>query len=93
MFIVPAVVIKWWFITNPQYKVEKKAYWTTILILAPLGFFLDMFFGNSFFSFDNKAATMGIDLFGYVFGQGWGRNIPIEEFIFYFTGFLTVLLI
>lgn len=93
MFIVPALIIKWWFLKNPEYKVEKKAYWTTILILTPIGFLLDMFFGNSFFSFDNKAATMGIDLFGYVFGQGWGRNIPIEEFIFYFTGFLSLLLI
>ena len=82
MFIVPAAGIKWWFMRNPEYKVEKRAYWITIGILAPLGFFLDALFGNSFFTFENKAATIGIDLLGYKFGQGWVWSIPLEEFIF-----------
>lgn len=93
MFIVPAAGIKWWFMRNPEYKVEKKAYWITIGILAPLGFFLDALFGNSFFTFENKAATIGIDLLGYKFGQGWVWSIPLEEFIFYFSGFLMILLV
>jgi hypothetical protein len=94
LFIIPAVVLKWWFVRHPHYHVEKKAYWLTIAILTPLGFCLDLFFGNSFFLFPNQAATVGLRLPGFTFGQGWiGGSIPIEEFLFYFTGFITILLI
>lgn len=94
LFILPAVALKGWFLRNPQYHIEKKAYWLTIAILTPLGFCLDLFFGNSFFLFPNQAATLGIRLPGYTFGLGWvGNSIPIEEFLFYFTGFITILLV
>jgi len=93
LFLVPILVLGVWFLRHPQYQIEKKAFWGTILLLAPLGFALDIFLGNSFFTFVNHGATLGINLPGYDFSQGWRWNIPIEEFAFYFLGFVAVLLI
>jgi hypothetical protein len=55
-------------------------------VLAPLGFVLDLLFGNAFFIFPNRAATLGCNV------PALGGAIPIEEFIFYLTGFMLVLL-
>ena len=94
LFIIPVAVLKIWFLRHPQYPVEKKPYWLTMLILTPLGFGLDLFFGDSFFEFPNQAATLGVRLPGYTFGVGWLIDrIPLEEFLFYFAGFLAILLI
>src|SRR5213593_2237913 len=75
-----------WFGCRPDLKFPRKAFWRTIAVLAPLGFALDLLFGNAFFIFANKAATLGCDL------PALGGAIPIEEFIFYLTGFMLVLL-
>jgi hypothetical protein len=94
LFIIPTLTLTWWFVKHPHYHLEKKPYWLTVMILTPVGFGLDLFFGNSFFTFENTAATLGIRLPGYTFGQGWvADSIPLEEFFFYFTGFLTILLV
>lgn len=92
LFIVPIGVIAWWFLRHPGYHVEQRAFWLTVGVLAPMGFGLDILLGNAFFTFINQGATLGLDAPGYMFGQGWVWDIPIEEFIFYFTGFLAVLL-
>lgn len=55
-------------------------------MLAPLGFLLDLLFGNTFFTFPNKLATLGINV------PALGGPIPVEEFLFYLTGFMVVLL-
>jgi hypothetical protein len=55
-------------------------------VLTPVGFALDLLFGNAFFIFANKAATLGCNV------PALGGAIPIEEFIFYLTGFMLVLL-
>ncbi len=55
-------------------------------MLAPLGFLLDLLFGNAFFIFPNKLATLGCEV------PAIGGAIPIEEFVFYLTGFMLVLL-
>jgi hypothetical protein len=47
---------------------------------------LDLLFGNAFFIFPNKTATLGCDV------PAVGGVIPIEEFVFYLTGFMLVLL-
>ncbi len=94
LFIIPALALKGWFLRHPQFRVEKKSYWLTIFILTPMGFCLDLFFGNSFFTFENRPATLGVRLPGYTFGQGWaGGSIPLEEFLFYFTGFIMILVV
>jgi hypothetical protein len=86
LFLVPIVVLGWWFVTRPDLQFPRKAFWRTIAVLAPVGFVLDLLFGNAFFTFSNKHATLGIDV------PGIGGGLPIEEFLFYLTGFMIVLL-
>ena len=86
LFIIPIGVLAWWFACRPDLKFPRKAFWRTIAVLAPLGFVLDLLFGNAFFIFPNKAATLGCNV------PALGGAIPIEEFIFYLTGFMLVLL-
>src|ERR1700730_13710232 len=86
LFIIPIGVLAWWFGRRPDLKFPRKAFWRTIAVLAPLGFALDLLFGNAFFIFPNKAATVGCNV------PALGGAIPIEEFIFYLTGFMLVLL-
>jgi len=86
LFIVPIGALAWWFASRPDLKFPRKAFWRTIAVLTPLGFALDLLFGNAFFTFPNKAATLRCDI------PALGGPIPIEEFIFYLTGFMLVLL-
>jgi hypothetical protein len=86
LFIVPIVALAWWFACRPDLQFPRKAFWRTIAVLAPLGFVLDLLFGNTFFTFPNKHATLGIGV------HAVGGAIPIEEFVFYLTGFMLVLL-
>ncbi len=86
LFIIPIAALGWWFACRPDLQFPRKAFWRTIVVLTPLGFLLDLLFGNTFFIFPNKAATLGCDI------PALGGAIPIEEFIFYLTGFTLVLL-
>ena len=86
LFVIPIVALAWWFACRPDLQFPRKAFWRTLGILAPLGFGLDLLFGNSFFIFPNKSATIGCDV------PAIGGGIPIEEFVFYLTGFMLVLL-
>jgi len=86
LFIVPIGVLAWWFVCRPDLKFPRQAFWRTIAVLAPLGFALDLLFGNAFFIFPNKAATLRCEI------PALGGAIPIEEFIFYLTGFMLALL-
>lgn len=87
LFVFPMFAIGWWFLRNPRVRFKKKAFLWTLMLLTPLGFGLDLFFGNRFFVFPNHHAVTGITL------PAVGGPLPIEEFIFYVTGFITVLLI
>ena len=58
-----------------------------MLVLIPLGAGLDLLFGNQFFVFPNPGAILGFEI------PAVGGGIPIEEFVFYVTGFLFVLLL
>lgn len=86
LFIIPIAALGWWFACRPDLKFPRKAFWRTIAVLAPLGFLLDLLFGNTFFIFPNKAATLDCKV------PAIGEAIPIEEFVFYLTGFMLVLL-
>src|SRR6478609_11318805 len=86
LFIIPIGVLGWWFGSRPDLQFPRKAFWRTIAVLTPLGFLLDLLFGNAFFVFPNKLATLGCDI------PALGGAIPIEEFVFYLTGFMLVLL-
>jgi hypothetical protein len=87
LYVVPVLVLAFWFFRNPSPTFQKKAFWITIAILVPLGFVLDLVFGRMFFTFPNPGATLGIEV------PARGGGIPLEEFVFYTTGFLFVLLL
>jgi hypothetical protein len=87
LFIVPIVVIGFWFVPAEGVEIPQRAFWWTIGFLVPMGFGLDFFFAHCFFVFFNSGATLGIK------APALGTPVPVEEYIFYFTGFLCVLLI
>ena len=87
MFVVPILAIFGWFATRREMRISKRAFWWTLGILVPLGFGLDFFFANRFFLFPNEGATLGIG------APALGGPVPVEEYLFYFTGFMAVLLI
>lgn len=87
LFIVPIVIIAGWFIPREGIQVSRKAFWWTIALLFPLGAALDFFFAQYFFYFPNGQATLGIK------APALGGGVPLEEYVFYLTGFLTVLLL
>ena len=86
LFIIPIGALVWWFANRPDLQFPRKAFWRTIAVLTPLGFLLDLLFGNAFFIFPNKSATLGWEV------PAVGGTIPIEEFVFYLAGFMLVLL-
>ena len=86
LFLVPLGALGFWFAVRPDLVLARKAFWRTIAVLVPLGFGLDLFFGNTFFTFPNRLATLGIEI------PAVGGGIPIEEFIFYAAGFMLVLM-
>ncbi|MGD0514353.1 MAG: hypothetical protein ABSA29_13725 [Terriglobales bacterium] len=87
LFIVPIVVIGGWFVPAEGVEIPRRAFWRAIGILVPLGCALDFFFAHWFFDFPNVGATLGIG------APALGAPVPVEEYIFYFTGFLCVLLL
>jgi hypothetical protein len=86
LFVVPIATLAWWFARRPDLQFPRKAFWRTLAVLVPLGFLLDLLFGNAFFTFPNKHATLGLDI------PAIAGPIPVEEFIFYLAGFMLVLL-
>ncbi|HEY8967121.1 MAG TPA: hypothetical protein VIM58_11785 [Candidatus Methylacidiphilales bacterium] len=95
LFIVPIVFIVIWLHSDPSRAFPRKAFYITVGIIAPLGFILDLFFGEIFFTFVNKGAVLGIYLPGFdVYTWSWDAAVlPIEEFAFYVFGIAAVLLI
>jgi len=87
LFIIPISVIAVWFLPSEGLHIPRRAFWWTIAILVPLGFALDLVFAQWFFDYKNSGATLGIHAFAL------GKPVPVEEYIFYFTGFLADLLL
>lgn len=87
LFIVPIAVIATWLFPQEKVHLPKRAFWRTIAILAPLGFALDFFFAQHFFLFPNRQAILGIP------APALGGPVPIEEYFFYLSGFIAILLI
>jgi hypothetical protein len=87
LFIIPILVIAFWFFPQERIKASKKSFGWTIAILFPLGAALDFFFARYFFTFPNPAATLGIK------APALGSPVPVEEYVFYLTGFLCILLL
>jgi hypothetical protein len=87
LFIFPIVAIAFWFVPREEIKISRKAFWWTIGLLFPLGALLDFFFAAKFFKFPNPGATLGVK------APALGNWVPIEEYVFYFTGFIAILLL
>ncbi len=87
LFIVPMLVLFGWLLPTPEYALARGAFWRTIAVLAPLGIVLDLLFGTAFFVFPNREATLGIEI------PAVGGSVPVEEIVFYVTGFIVVLLL
>ncbi len=46
LFIIPIGALGWWFACRPDLQFPRKAFWRTLAVLTPLGFLLDLLFGN-----------------------------------------------
>ena len=87
LFVVPILVILFWLVPAERLKISKRSFVRTIALLFPLGAGLDFFFAKKFLTFPNPEATLGIP------APAIGGSVPIEEYLFYFTGFVAVLLL
>ena len=87
LFVVPILVVGFWLAPREKVQISKQSLARTIAILFPLGAGLDFFFARRFFTFPNAGATLAIT------APALGGGVPVEEYIFYLTGFLAVLLL
>jgi hypothetical protein len=87
LFIIPILVIGLWFLPSEGLEIPQRAFWRTIGLLVPLGFLLDIIFAQWFFTYPNPQATLNI------LAPAFGPWVPIEEYVFYLTGFIAVLLL
>src|SRR5580700_7487215 len=87
LFIFPIAFIAGWFLPREGLRISKRAFWWTLAILVPPGCLLDFVFAQWFFDYPNVGATLGIR------APALGRSVPVEEYVFYLTGFLAVLLL
>jgi hypothetical protein len=93
LFIVPVIVLAVWLSRRRESRVQACAFWLTAAFVSCSGILLDVFFGETFFTFPNRAATLGIPFPAYSFTQGWNMRLPIEEIGFYVFGSLAILLV
>jgi hypothetical protein len=87
LFLLPMVALLFWMWRFRKLTFQKNAFLYTIALLAPTGIILDVLFGNAFFVFKNHNAVLGINF------PAVGGPLPVEELIFYVSGFTTVLLL
>jgi hypothetical protein len=94
LWLVPALAILLWLHHHRDYQIPRRAFWWTVGPLTLLGTGLDLLLGNTFFVFPNKGAVLGIYVWGLELSTGqWVKDLPIEEFIFYLSGFVVALLL
>lgn len=86
LFLIPIAAMLLWLFPKEGVRVSKHAFGWTIALLFPVGAGLDFFFAHLFFTFGNKAATLGIT------APALGGGVPLEEYVFYFSGFVADLL-
>jgi len=87
LFIVPIVVIGWWLVPQDGIRISKRSFLITLALTIPAGVILDFFFAHVFLTFPNPAATLGIR------APALGGGVPVEEYVFYVTGYTMVLLL
>jgi lycopene cyclase domain-containing protein len=87
LFIVPILVIGFWLVPREGVHISKISCAITMALLFPIGALLDFFFAPTFHRFPDSGATLGVLV------PAPAGSVPIEEYIFYFTGFLFTLLV
>jgi len=103
LFIIPTLVLAFWLVPKNEVKISKKAFVRTLGLLVPLGLALDFFFAHLFLKFPDPGATLGIPapalgncehchIFIGTPEHIIVGSVPIEEYVFYFTGFTFILL-
>jgi hypothetical protein len=77
-WIIPVAAMTVFFISKRSLApVPRLAMLLNLCVLSAVGFVLDLFFARWFFTFPDPGMTLGISL----------RGIPVEEFVFYLSGF------
>jgi len=92
LYVVPIAALLLWYARAPRQYPGWKAVGLTAAVIVPLWSLLDIFLANTFFVYPNRTATLGVFAPGWSWGAGWVRNIPVEEFAFYLTGCLLIVL-
>ena len=87
LFLIPSLTVTLWFVPREGLSISRRAFVWSLGLLFPLGGVLDFFFARYFFFYPNTAATLGVR------APALGGGVPIEEYAFYLTGFMTVLLL
>ena len=87
LFVAPMCVLISWFARRPLAPRIRRATYLTLKILVPIGFGLDILLAKTLFRFDDPSTHLQILV------PVLGGTVPIEEFVFYLTGFITVLLL
>lgn len=87
IFLVPSAFILFWLIPQQGLNISKRALAWSVGLLFPVGAALDFFFARYFFVYPNAGATLRIK------APALGGGVPVEEYLFYFMGFLAVLLL
>lgn len=93
LFLLPVIVLAVFHMIRPRHHTHRRALLAASGVIAVLGFVLDTFFGHSFFTFKNEAATLGIRLPAWDWSalQWVPAYLPLEEFAFYILGSLFVI--
>ncbi len=86
LFLVPIGVLGLWFGWHGELEI-RRAFWWTIAFLGIAGCLLDIIFAQWFFRFPNAGAIVGVH------APAIGKWVPVEEYLFYFSGFLMILLV
>lgn len=86
LWIGPLVAMLWGYHRRQDDRRELAPVWICLALLALIGFVLDVLFASTFFTFVNREAVVGL----------WvpvvGGSVPVEEFVFYASGFAAILL-
>jgi hypothetical protein len=100
IFLLPIVSILTWFHLTPRDELGpvRKAFWWTVALLVAMGWVLNFLFADDFFRYDNPAAVLGTRFpLSLPSVDGWrltmDPSIPIEEFAFYGSGFVAMLIV
>lgn len=93
IFVLPVIVLETWFLRRPRRELKRRAFWGTIGLFTGAGLIMDIFFGHVLFRFENPGATLGLYFPSYDPSRGWLWVLPIEEFFFYLSGTMFMLLV